>query len=92
MKNEVEEKINKIWMQTPATYYERGYDWNGYEVYDLVFTKRMIVGHPYVILVKGDEVRLSTAKESLEYLDYSNEMKAKSKSISELKEDIQEEI
>jgi len=55
---------------------KKGYDWNGYEVWETVYDKSAFVGLPIVILVMGDEIRESTPEEGLEYLDYS-ENKAK---------------
>jgi len=50
---------------------ERGYNWNGYEVWEEIYEKPAIVGYPTVILVKGNEIRESDPQESLDYLDYS---------------------
>ena len=36
-----------------------------------VYTEFAFRGHPYVVLVKGDRVRLSTPEESIEYLGFS---------------------
>ena len=57
----------------------RGYDkvekydivWNGYEVWHPGFNGNgvAIIGFPLVILVKGDEIRMSSKDESLEILD-----------------------
>lgn len=43
-------------------------DWNGYNVYDPVFLRHVCIGPPYVILVKGDEIRWSTPDEAWESL------------------------
>jgi len=58
----------------------RGYDkvekydiaWNGYDVWHPGFKGNgvPIIGYPLVILVKGDEIRMSSKDESLEILDY----------------------
>jgi hypothetical protein len=92
MKKGIFEKIQDLADRTPAVSFHQGVDWNGYEVFELDFEKNSRVGLPWVILVKGEEVRLSTPSESFEYLDYSEEMDAKSKSIKELKEDLSEKI
>lgn len=48
-------------------------EWRGYEVYEPTFEdsgkELAIVGLPLVILVKGEEIRMSTPDESLERLD-----------------------
>jgi len=56
----------------------RGYDsirkrrktWNGYDVYEPIYRKGVIsyIGLPLVILVKENEIRLSTPQESFELL------------------------
>lgn len=52
---------------------ERRPDWQGYEVYEPVYDEAngqsLVIGLPYVILVKGETIRLSTPDESLERLD-----------------------
>ena len=79
MDTNIQEKIEKIFSETPADSYKKGYDWNGYEVYELDFDNKAYVGLPLVILVKGEEVRLSTTGESLDYLDYSLSQDKKTK-------------
>ena len=58
-------------------YYTAEYDrkWNGYYVYQPLFRaqlegKNLKLGPPFVILMKGDELRMSTVKEAFEFLDY----------------------
>lgn len=48
---------------------KKGEDWNGYEVWEGIHnTDEMIcIGYPFVILVKGEEVRVSTPDESIEH-------------------------
>ncbi len=48
--------------------------WRGYDVYEPMFESEEVafVGLPYVILVKEDEIRMSTPKESLEQLNEMN--------------------
>ena len=49
-------------------------DWNGYKVYDLLIDTSgeiAYIGLPYVILVKGDEIRMSTAEEAFKILHES---------------------
>lgn len=51
-------------------------DWNGYNVYSLLSGDDVdsefppCVGYPLVLLVKEDEIRVSTPEESLEYMQY----------------------
>ena len=53
-----------------AKSYKKGLDWNGYNVYIPVYEGNPAIGLPYVILEKGEEIRVSTPDESLAYLDY----------------------
>ena len=36
MKKSKTDKLIEILWKTPASYYKRGHDWKGYEVYDLI--------------------------------------------------------
>jgi hypothetical protein len=51
--------------------------WNEYDVYEPIYSKSGVAftGYPYVILVKGKEIRMSTEEESLKILSimYPNE-------------------
>ncbi len=70
MDNIVKEKILDILSELNADDYEEDRSWNGYKVYIPVYDEVVTVGLPYVILVKGDEVRLSTDKEAMEFLNF----------------------
>lgn len=48
---------------------ERADDWNGYEIYVPVYDGECCVGLPYVIMVNGDVIRMSTPEESLQRID-----------------------
>ncbi len=52
---------------------ERQPDWRGYEVYEPIYEEKdsqgPVIGLPYVILVRGSAIRMSTTEESLERLD-----------------------
>lgn len=54
-------------------YYDVIYNgkWRSYDVYEPVFQGNEVhyVGPPLTILVKGDEIRMSTVKEAFEILD-----------------------
>ena len=50
------------------------------------------IGYPLAVLVKDHEVRLTTNKESLEYLNYSEDLRRKSLSEEELQKEIEEEF
>ena len=64
--------IQELAFDLKASSVKRGKDWNGYKVFVPVYRKRCIIGLPYVILVKGDEARISTEEESFAYLDFEN--------------------
>lgn len=51
-----------------ANRYKKAKPWNGYDVYEPKYTEMAYRGLPYVVLVKDDEVRLSTTDETIEYL------------------------
>lgn len=53
---------------------------------DIVYT-----GLPYVVLVKANDVRLSTPGESLEYLNYSQREDAGDKDTATLRQEQNEE-
>lgn len=61
---------------------ENGYDgaevlgtWNGFDVWEPTFdgTDPVCVGLPLVILVNGDEMRMSTPEEAMDILEDMNE-------------------
>lgn len=54
-----------------ASRYKEGAAWEGYDVYVPVYPKRQYIGLPYVVLVRGDTVRISTEQEALDYLAFS---------------------
>ena len=92
MGNDIKKRIEEIFDETPADSYHKGQDWNGYEVYELEFDKKCFVGLPLVILVKGEEVRLSTPEESFAYLDYSSKIKNQNKDAKTLRKEQTEEL
>lgn len=51
-----------------ANRYKKAKPWNGFDVYKPVYTEMAYRGLSYVVLVKDDEVRLSTTDETIEYL------------------------
>ena len=51
-----------------ASRYKKSVPWNGYDVYEPIYTEMAYRGLSYVVLVKDDEVRLSTTDETIEYL------------------------
>ena len=69
MDAQLKDEIDDI-METEllADSYKRGVDWKGYQVYIPQYKGHPCIGLPYVVLVKNGEVRLSTPKESEEYL------------------------
>ena len=43
--------------------------WNGYEIFEPILHEDAIIGIPFVIMVKGNNIRMSTPKETFEYMD-----------------------
>lgn len=71
MTDKTREAIKGMMAGLGASRYKKSVPWKGYEVYKPVYTEFAFRGHPYVVLVKGDRVRLSTPEESIEYLGFS---------------------
>lgn len=48
-------------------------EWRGYSCYEPTFDDEDVsfVGLPLIIMVKGDEIRMSTPEEAMEHLDES---------------------
>lgn len=64
----VKEKINEFAENLSADSVSRGDKWEGHDVYIPVYNKPSFVGLPLIIFVDGEDVRLSTPDEALEYL------------------------
>jgi len=43
--------------------------WKGYDVYEIIYNQLSYVGYPYIILVEGKSIRLSTEDEAMQFLD-----------------------
>ena len=69
----MEEKIQEIVNALQADGVKVGKPYKGYTVYVPYYNKNPITGYPYVILVKGSEMRLSTPEESLDYLEQTEQ-------------------
>ena len=54
-----------------ADSYKKGEDWQGYKVYEPVYKKSVCIGFPLVVLVKDNDVRLSTNEECFQYLEFA---------------------
>lgn len=75
---DIQEKIDEQLEMLGVEKANKGKSWKGYDVY-IPDTSNLgkYIGYPYIILVKGDEVRLSTPEESLDYLEFTNAENAK---------------
>ena len=71
MKEEQKDLIAECVEALGADGYRKGKSWKGYEIYIPDYKKPVYIGFPYVVMVKEEEVRLSTEEESLDYLSYS---------------------
>jgi len=69
------DEIQGLLEELGAVSYQKSIDWKGYNVYVPIYKGKPCIGLPYVVLVKGEEVRLSTPDESLEYLEYEQSKK-----------------
>ena len=70
--NTIDTDVQELVEELGATEYKKGISWKGYEVFEPVFKQVAIIGYPFVVLRKGEDVRLSTPKESIEYLHFKN--------------------
>lgn len=69
----MEETVKELIAQLGAKQYKKGKEFKGYEVYVPVYAKMAYIGLPLVVLVKGNEARISTGDEALDYLDVDDE-------------------
>ena len=65
-----DERVKELLYELCAKTYIKGKSWKGYEVFEPYYSRPICIGLPYVVLKKGDEVRICTDKESLEYLNF----------------------
>ena len=65
-----DERVRELLDELCAKSYTIGKSWKGYEVFEPYYSRSVCIGLPYVVLKKGDEVRMSTDEESLEYLSF----------------------
>ena len=70
--NNINRKLEELKNELAAQGFELGKDWNGYQVYIPQYSQKTYVGLPFIVLVKGDEVRVSTVEESMDYLEFKN--------------------
>ena len=64
-------KIMKVLLEElGAKSYKKGVAWNGYNVYIPEYKGNPTLGLPYVVLERGEEIRISSPEESLAYLEY----------------------
>lgn len=68
MTDETTKNIKSAIRALGASRYKKVKPWNGYDVYEPIYTEMAYRGLSYVVLVKDDEVRLSTTDETIEYL------------------------
>lgn len=72
MTEAVKERVEEATAALSAKKYRSGAKWNGYDVYIPEYDQFSYVGLPFIVLVRGDEVRISTEDEAFEYLDNEN--------------------
>ena len=66
----MDELIQELLEDLGAQSCKQGIDWEGYKVYVPQYEGTPCIGLPYVILEKGEEIRISSPEESLAYLEY----------------------
>ena len=62
------EKAKKLLKGLGTKYAEKGVAFKGYEVFEPSYDGDVCIGFPLIILQKGEDARLSTNEESVEYL------------------------
>ncbi len=70
--NDINRKLEELKNELAAQEFVRGKDWNSYQVYIPQYSQKTYVGLPLIVLVKGNEVRVSTVDESTDYLEFEN--------------------
>ena len=65
-----DERVRELLYELCAKTYIKGKSWKGYEVFEPYYSRPICIGKPFVVLKKGDEVRMCTDEESLEYLKF----------------------
>lgn len=88
----IEEKIDELMEELQADDYAESVAWNGYKVFVPEYEDNPCIGLPYVVLVKGEEVRISTPEEAIDYLNYESTQKDQEKTIEELEQEQQTKI
>ena len=72
VKRKVKQEIEFLMRyELSADSYKKGEDWQGYKVYEPVYKNAPKIGYPLVVLVKDDEVMVSTEDEAFDYLEYT---------------------
>ena len=69
----LQEKLEEFLEEFQAKSFRKGKRWKEYDVYIPEYEDMVYVGLPLVLLVKGDEIRISTDQESMDYLEFENE-------------------
>ena len=82
----MDELIQELVEDLGAKSYKKGVDWNGYQVFIPQYKGSPCIGLPYVVLQKGEEVRISTPDESMAYLAYEQTKSLAEESTDTLKE------
>lgn len=66
------EKVKELVADLGAKSYKKGKPWKGYEVFIPQYSGDVCIGLPYVVLAKGEEARICTDEEALDYLGFEN--------------------
>lgn len=72
MSKDIKAKVEELATLLGADRCKKSKSWKGYTVFVPKYDEFVIIGIPYVILVRKKSVRLSTINESLAYLNFSN--------------------
>ena len=70
-----DERVRELLYELCAKTYIKGKSWKGYEVFEPYYSRPICIGLPYVVLKKGDEVRMLRTKSRLNILIFVLPMK-----------------
>ena len=70
------EKLEDFLDELQAKSFRKGKSWKGYDVYVPEYDEMVYIGLPLVLLVKSEEMRISTGEECLDYWAFEDEEEA----------------
>ena len=81
MGNELKENLKRCCKMLSADSFKKGESWKGFDVYEPIYETEVEIGFPRVILVKGNDARLSSIEDCFLYMKHLKNSKIKSVAI-----------